>query len=67
MKAVWDKAIILVLCLMAMPRANLMGPRSEMSHFDLSSSQNLVFSSGGFAIENMLSMWTVKIMVPEAV
>jgi len=52
MKAVWDKEMVQLLHSMAMPRANFIRPRSEMSHFDFSWLWNRMFSCGGFEMEN---------------
>jgi len=62
--AVWDKEIVLVSRSTAIPRANFMGPRSEMSHFALSCSQKWMFSSRGLAIEKILSTCTAKMTLP---
>jgi len=66
MKVVWDREMERAgwSQLMAMPRANLAGPNSEISQCDLSKSRKQLFSSGDEAAENMLSTWMLKIMVP---
>ena len=65
MKVAWDNEMVSVLHLTAIPRANLMGPRSDISHLDFSWSQNQAFSPGGLDIKKMSLIWTANITVPE--
>src|SRR6266702_7121211 len=49
---------------MAIPRENLGGPRSEMSHSAFSLSWNQRLSSGLEEVDRMSLMWTTKIVTP---
>ncbi len=52
-------------CVMAIPRVNFAGPRSEISHCAFSLALNHKFLSGEETTKIMLSMWMAKIMVLE--
>src|SRR5712691_11137729 len=64
MKDVWDNEISLAVRSTLIPRANLIGTRSEISHWDRSWLWKWVFSSGGFVMEKMSSTCMAKITVP---
>jgi hypothetical protein len=49
---------------MVMLRANLAGPKLEISHFEESSCLNRRVSSGEDAADMKSSTWTAKIIVP---
>jgi hypothetical protein len=49
---------------MAIPRANLAGPRSAISHCDSRKALKAAISSGDNVAEKMLLMYREKIMVP---
>ena len=51
--------------LMVMPRVNLAGPMSDISHLVLRSDLNFSSSSGEEAAAKMLSIWTEKMTVLE--